>query len=265
MLYLDCYGGVSGDMLLSVFLDSIDEDTGRKEAIGAMEIAGSVMSPTTISTRTIDVHGTKARILDIRFEQDHHHHHIKGLEIRGHLDEALRRIGASQEGRTWGLACLDTILEAECYVHKEPLEEIHLHETGSPDTLVDICGMVYFYDKMALEDEEVLATPVSVGKGKVKIAHGIVDVPAPATAVILEGMHYRSGPVDAELATPTGAAVLKNLIKGFVDAVPNTAVPIGRGTGTKRFDAGFINVLNLHRGNSHKQGSSLLRRDGAVP
>jgi uncharacterized protein (DUF111 family) len=263
MYFLDCSGGVSGDMLLSAFIDSLD-DTRIGEVIQVLETAGGVMFPTKVATRTVDVLGTEARIMDITFEPGHHHH-IKGLELRRHLETALERLGLTQ-GREFALKCLDTILEAECRVHSETLEEIHLHETGSPDTLVDLCGMAYFYEKLDLRKEEVRATPVSVGSGKVRIAHGLVDVPAPATRLILEGMKYEPGPVNDELATPTGVALLKNLIKDFVDSVPHETVLVGRGTGTKRFDEqGFINILKLFRGNSDRQGTGLLRRDGAVP
>jgi uncharacterized protein (DUF111 family) len=264
MYFLDCSGGISGDMLLSAFIDSLD-DTGIGEVIQVLETAGGIMSPTKVATRIIDVLGTEARILDITFEHGDHHHHIKGLELRHHLETALEHLGLTS-GKKYALKCLDTILEAECQVHSATLGEIHLHETGSPDTLVDLCGMAYIYEKLDLRKEEVRATSLSVGSGKVQIAHGLVDVPAPATRLILEGMKYEPGPVNDELATPTGVALLKNLIKGFVDSVPHETVLVGRGTGTKRFDEqGFINVLKLFRGNTDRQGTGVLRRDGAVP
>lgn len=248
MYYLDCCGGVSGDMLLSTFIDAnLDDVSG---IIEVLEKAGSIMSPTKIQLKEIDVLGTRAKILKIDFEQEHHH--IHGLQLKENLVKALDLLELSK-GREFAIACIDTILEAESVVHEEPIETIHLHETGSPDTLVDICGMAYFYEMMNLDENPVLATPISVGDGRVRIAHGIVDVPAPATALILQGMQTRRGPVMDELATPTGAAVLKNLIKDFVDCVPSGAVPLGRGTGTKRFDPeGFVNVLGLYRGDQDR-------------
>jgi len=254
MYFLDCSGGVSGDMLLSAFIDASNDKEG---ILGILTTAGSVMSPTNVSTRTIDVLGTEARILDIEF-QEPGHDHIHGVELRSNLETALDKLGLTT-GKTYALNCLDTILKAESVVHNEPIETIHLHETGSADTLVDLCGMGYFFEHLDLLDNEVLATPVSVGSGNINISHGIVDVPAPATKLILEGMQYNPGPVEDELATPTGVALLKNLIKGFVDCVPPDAVPIGRGTGTKRFrEQGFVNVLALYRGNTNGQGAGLL-------
>ena len=244
MYYIDCAGGVAGDMLLGAFLDQHDVD--RARTVSSLEGAAAVMAPTKITTSIVDVLGTKARMIQVEFP--HTRHHISGLELRSYIEKACDVLGLVS-GKAFALECLDDILHAECRVHNEPLNEIHLHETGTPDTIVDLCGVGLFYEKMDLAREGVQATPISVGAGKLRISHGLVDVPAPATRLLLEGLRFNAGPVPSELATPTGIAVLRNLVKGFVDRIPEDAITLGVSTGTKRFETErFVNILRLCRG-----------------
>ena len=244
MYYLDCISGVSGDMLLATFLDQHDVEVPK--VLGMLEKAGGVMAPTKVTTAIKDVLGTKARVLSVEFTT--HGHHIDGLELKRHLENACNVIGLGP-GKKFALDCIDDLLHAECRVHNEALDRIHLHETGTPDTLVDLCGMGYFYERMGLDREGVWATPISVGGGSVRISHGLVEVPAPATRLLLEGLRFMGGPVQAELATPTGVAIIRNLVKGFVDTIPDGSKVLGQATGSKRFEMEhFVNVLRLHRG-----------------
>jgi hypothetical protein len=243
MYIIDCSGGVAGDMLLGAFLDQRDVDIPGTLAL--LEASAGVMAPTSIKTSVVDVLGFRARMVQVTFERPHHH--ILGLELRDHLNRACDLIGLGL-GKAFALGCLDDILHAECRVHNEPLEHIHLHETGTPDTIVDLCGVGFFYERMSLGGEAVKATPISVGGGKVRISHGLVDVPAPATRLLLEGLCFNAGPVQSELATPTGTALVRNLAKGFIEKMPEDAETLGSATGTKRFtEAGFQNVLRLCR------------------
>ncbi|MCK4757092.1 MAG: DUF111 family protein [Thermoplasmata archaeon] len=235
MYYIDSRMGAAGDMLLGAFIDLDIVDTGEVKAI--LENAGSAMGPTNIIINRIE-EGTGLEISHDRFS------HVPGREMQGYMEKGAEAIGLAA-GKKLAMDILDTILMAEVKVHRSTMDDIHLHETGSPDTLVDILGIGFFYERLRLDSQMVHGSRISVGRGKVKIEHGIVDVPAPATAEILSTMEFEYGPHDGEMTTPTGAAILKNLLAGQTDEIPFEPTRIGCGLGTKSFDGnlGMLSIL----------------------
>ncbi len=228
MYFIDSSMGVAGDMLLSSFidLDILDREKVRR----VLETAGNVMGPTSVRIRKID-EPFEATGLDITHDE---FSHVSGRQMQAHIMRGADIIGL-RRGKDFARKVLDTILVAETKVHECSMDDIHLHETGSPDTLVDILGMAYFYEKLKLYDEKICGTPISVGKGKVKIAHGIVDVPAPATAEILQTMDFKPGPHEGEMATPTGVAILSGLLQIQMEMPDDIPQKTGTGAGTKKF------------------------------
>jgi uncharacterized protein (TIGR00299 family) protein len=162
----------------------------------------------------------------------HHAHHHSGLHEIGHIVEAL---AMPQKVKDDVLAVYGLIAEAESRAHGVPVEQVHFHEVGAMDAVADITAFCLLVDRLA--PQRVLASPVHVGSGQVRCAHGILPVPAPATAHLLRGVPTYGGAVKGELCTPTGAALLKHFAAGFGDMPIMTAEAIGYGMGKKDFEA----------------------------
>ena len=168
----------------------------------------------------------------------HHHHHTSITEVRafiGALDlpaDVIRN----------ALAVYDLIAAAEAHVHGHPMEIIHFHEVGSLDAMADVVSVCYLMHELA--PEKIIASPVHVGSGTVRCAHGVLPVPAPATQELLKGVPIYTGDIFGELCTPTGAALLKHFVTHFGSMPPMRVSRIGYGTGFKDFPrANVIRVL----------------------
>jgi len=133
------------------------------------------------------------------------------------------------------LAVYGLIAEAESAAHGVPVTEIHFHEVGTMDAVADVSAVCYLLEQLA--PDEIIASPIHVGSGKVKCAHGILPVPAPATAHILKDCPIYGGKIQGELCTPTGAALLKHFVTGFTQMPPMSVKAVGYGMGKKDFEA----------------------------
>ncbi len=256
MYFIDSTMGAAGDMLVGAFidLDILDREKVRR----ILEKAGNAMGPTSVELVHHEISGIEGGATGLNI-QHHEYSHVSGRKMQKFMNKGADAIGLKR-GKDWAMKTLNAILIAEVKVHDSTMDEIHLHETGSPDTLVDILGMAYFYEKLKLYEHRIHGTPISVGRGKVKIAHGIVDVPAPATAEILQTMDYEFGPHDGEMATPTGVAILSSLLQVQVreqdldstlarvqiDGVTHSPTISGAGAGTKEF-GGSKGCLWVHK------------------
>ena len=164
-------------------------------------------------------------------EHDAHHHAHHGMaEIRSLIAE----LAVSETVKEKALAVYQSIAEAESKVHGAEVDQIHFHEVGSMDAVADVTAVCLLMELLA--PEQVIVSPIHVGSGTVLCAHGRLPVPAPATALILEGMPIYGGSVQGELCTPTGAALLKTFADGFGPMPPMTVAKTGYGMGTKDFE-----------------------------
>lgn len=231
MYHIDSSYGAAGDMVLGAFIDL--GIVGPGEVKEVLESAGGVFGPTEVNILKVDGPGPRGTRLDIRHGK---FSGITGRRMRKWMEQGCDTVGLGPVSARMAISILDTILLAESRVHGEPVDDVHLHETGSPDTLVDIIGTAFFYERLRLHEHEITGTPVSLGRGKVRIEHGLVDVPAPATALIVADMECRSGLHDGEMTTPTGAAILANLLTRQCEKTPFEPVVTGRGFGTRSFD-----------------------------
>ena len=164
---------------------------------------------------------------------EHHHHQHSGLHdiehiVRGHLH-------LPQQVQDDILTVYGLIAEAESRAHGMPVEEIHFHEVGTMDALADITAVCLLLERLA--PEQIIVSPVHVGSGHVRCAHGILPVPAPATAILLRGVPIYGGHIAGELCTPTGAALLTQFAARFGDMPPMRVERIGYGMGRKDFPA----------------------------
>ena len=260
-LYLDCSMGAAGDMLTAALLE-LFEPAERDELVDELNALGIPgVRYAAARTEKCGIMGTHVSVLVDGHEEEpgedgtqgpehahdhaasghdhahddhaHHHHHL-----HSHLGdiEHLVRHHLSLPARVCDhvMAVYDLIAQAEGHVHGVPLDQVHFHEVGTLDAVADVCAVCLLMDRLA--PDAVLASPVHVGSGTVRCAHGVLPVPAPAVAHILRGVPTYGGQVTGELCTPTGAALLKHFVSHFGDMPVMAAEGIGYGMGTKDFE-----------------------------
>ncbi len=247
VIYLDCSMGVAGDMLMAALYELLDDkqaflDTMRGLGLPGIEISAepAVKCGITGTHMKVLVHGSEE--LDALHDHlhehahehshDHEHHHHTGLHEIEHLMEHLSLPRAVRDD---ALAVYHRIAEAESKVHGSPIDQIHFHEVGTLDALADVVGVCLLMHLLA--PEKVYASSVHVGCGQVKCAHGILPVPAPATALLLSGVPIYGGAIQGELCTPTGAALLTHFVTKFGELPAMRLLKSGYGMGTKDFPA----------------------------
>ena len=237
ILYLDCAMGAAGDMLAAALLELLDDPAAFVAGLNALGLPG-VQYTAEPSTKCgirgthlrVTVHGAEEGEPDHDHAEHHHHHHHTMADI-----EAIVR-GSALPERVQGsvLAVYDRIAQAESRVHGEPVEEIHFHEVGALDAVADIAAVCWLMDRLGAD--EIVCSPVHVGSGQVRCAHGLLPVPAPAAAELLRGVPIYGGAVPGELCTPTGAALLRQFVTRFGELPAMTLDRVGYGMGKKDFE-----------------------------
>lgn len=234
ILYLDCGMGAAGDMLSSALFELIDNKKEFLENINSAGIPSVIV--TAENSVKCGISGTHLRVKingeeegkSCSYHSSHHHNSLADIE---HI---INHLSMSEKVKKNVVAVYKMIAFAESKVHNAPVSEIHFHEVGALDAIADIAIFCMLVDLIGAD--KIVASPVNVGSGKVACAHGILPVPAPATAEILKGISAYSNGIDGELCTPTGAALLKFFVNYFSD-MPYMAVDkIGYGMGTKDFE-----------------------------
>ena len=162
--------------------------------------------------------------------EGHHHHHHTGM---AEIEAQIGALALPEAVRQNALSVFRLLAQAESHAHDRPVEQIHFHEVGTMDAVADVVGACLLIHMLA--PDEILASPVHVGCGQVRCAHGILPVPAPATAYLLQGVPAYGGSVQGELCTPTGAALLRHFVKRFGPMPVMAAQAIGYGMGKKEF------------------------------
>ena len=250
ILYLDCGMGAAGDMLMAALLELFPNPEELVEELNALGIPGvrfireaSVKCGITGTHVTVKADGVEEEILDVDLHHTHHTHHEPSHEHPHHSHSSLHEIGhivrehlrLPEQVRDDIMAVYQMIAEAESHVHGVPVTEIHFHEVGTMDAIADITAVCLLMNR--LSPDEVVVSPVHVGSGQVRCAHGILPVPAPATAYILRDVPVYGGSVRGELCTPTGAALLKHFASRFGSMPVMRTRAVGYGMGKKDFPA----------------------------
>lgn len=247
ILYLDCLMGAAGDMLMAALYELLDDkqaflDMMRSLGLPGIEISAepAVKCGITGTHMKVLVHGSEE--LDALHDHlhehahehshDHEHHHHTDLHEIEHL---LSHLDLPQTVQDDALAVYRRIAEAESKVHGTTVDQIHFHEVGTLDALADVVGVCLLMHLLA--PEKVYASSVHVGSGQVRCAHGILPVPAPATALLLAGVPIYGGAIQGELCTPTGAALLTHFVTKFGELPAMRLLKSGYGMGTKDFPA----------------------------
>lgn len=246
-LYLDCSMGAAGDMLAAALLELLPDPDAFVAELNALAIPdvkfsreASVKCGITGTHLQVTVHGEEEGAHDHHHAHSHdhhdhahsHHHHasLHDIEhiVRGHLS-----LPATVADNV--MAVYRLIADAESKAHGKPVSEIHFHEVGTMDAIADITAVCLLMHRLA--PDEIIVSPVHVGSGQVHCAHGILPVPAPATATILQDVPIYGGSIQGELCTPTGAALLKHFANSFGDMPVMRTSAIGYGMGQKDFPA----------------------------
>jgi uncharacterized protein (TIGR00299 family) protein len=248
LLYLDCFSGISGDMTLGALLDlglPFDE---LRQALGSLMIEGWEIGVERVVRGGIAA--SKFNVFEPRGSSPAAHAGQAGSHGHGHrtLAEITRLIeqsALSADGRRKAATLFRRLAEVEAGIHQMPVEQVHLHEVGAVDSIVDIVGAVFAFEWLA--PDRVVVSPLNVGRGTVRMAHGVLPVPAPATAQLLQGVPiYASGP-EMEMVTPTGALIVTAYAQQFGSLPAMRVERIGYGAGDHDPD-GQPNVLRAMLG-----------------
>ena len=238
LLYLECAMGAAGDMIAAALFELLPDKEKTLEKLRLTGIPGvefnvgkSVKSGIEGTDFSVLVHGTEEGAEDAR-AHDHEHHHTTFSDIRTTV-EALKGIPEKVKEDVMNIYAL--IADAESQVHGRPADQIHFHEVGNLDAIADITAVCLFMEE--LSPERIIVSPVRTGYGSVKCAHGILPVPAPATAHLLKGIPVYAGDIEGEMCTPTGAALLKYFADGFGRMPHMTTDRIGYGMGKRDYSA----------------------------
>ena len=237
LLYLDCGMGAAGDMLTAALLELFPNREEVVKELNGIGIPGVRYELET--TQKCGITGSRMRVLvgqEEEGEHPHHpdsHDHTHSHSTLASIDHMISHLNLSQWASNQVRQVYRSIAAAESKVHAEPVEQIHFHEVGSMDALADVSAVCYLMEK--LSPDRVEASPVHVGSGRVSCAHGILPVPAPATAELLKGIPVYGGSITGELCTPTGAALLRQFVSSFGSMPVMTLDAVGYGMGKKDF------------------------------
>jgi pyridinium-3,5-bisthiocarboxylic acid mononucleotide nickel chelatase len=241
ILYYDCFAGISGDMNLGAMIDlGVDPEFLRKE-LRKIEIGSCEIRVNRDQRRGI--FGTKVDVIlpsGAGAPEALGHGHRSFKDIAGLIEKSNFSDGVKSTSRNIFMK----IAAAEAKIHGHSIDEVHFHEVGAIDSIVDVVGAAICFE--VLKVDRIISSPVQVGGGFVKCAHGVLPVPAPATAEILTGIPIRSGLVPFETTTPTGAAILAAAAGRFAEHVDFTPLKIGYGIGQR--DTDVPNVLRVFLG-----------------
>lgn len=238
-LYFDCSSGISGNMTLGALTEIVGNEEYLVNELKKINVDGYHIE---ISKKVKN--GITGTYVDVILEHEHHHHHehrnlddINKIIDNSSLDEKVKELAKKIFIR---------VAKAESKVHNKPLEEVHFHEVGAIDSIVDIVGTAILINK--INPDKIISSIVNDGYGFIECAHGIMSVPVPATSEIFadSNVRFRQIDVDTELVTPTGAAIIAELAEKFTTLPSMITEKIGWGTGLK--DLKIPNVLKVYYG-----------------
>lgn len=246
--------GAAGDMLTAALLELFPDPEKMVEALNALGVPGVRYQREL--TQKCGITGTHMHVYVGDTEEGahshaHHEHHDHPHSSMEQLDHWIGHIQASNGVKSNIRAVYNRIAQAESAVHGVSIQEIHFHEVGSLDALADVAAVCYLMEQLG--NPTVYASPVHVGSGHVSCAHGILPVPAPATAEILKGIPIYGGQILGELCTPTGAALLKQFVSEFGNMPVMTPQTVGYGMGKKDF--AMANCVRAVLGSGSRDGT----------
>jgi len=232
VLYFDCFAGAAGDMILGALLDAGLPFDELKRALGSLAVEGWDISVDRVVKTGVSA--TKFRVhehIHAHHDQGHSHDHEHGHRSLDEIYTAIKRSALSEAGKAKAIKMFRRLGEAEAQIHGMPVERVHLHEVGAIDSIIDIVGAVFALEWF--KADRIVVSPINLGGGTVKSAHGVFPVPAPATLSLVTGAPVYSSGIQQELLTPTGALILTEYASSFGPVPPMTIEKIGYGAGDR--------------------------------
>lgn len=266
-LYIECNMGAAGDMLMAALTELHPNPDDFIKRLNALNIPNVVIEKE--KTKKCGITGTHIRVRvngteeseEIHHHHDHEHHHHEQHHNHGHehhhhhvhrslgdIKHIIGHLNLDEKVYNDVMAVYTLIAEAESAAHDCDIENIHFHEVGTMDAIADITGVCMLFNELGAD--RIIASPVNTGRGQVKCAHGILPVPAPATAHILKNVPVYSNNIEGELCTPTGAAILKHFADEFSSMPVMQVEKTGYGMGTKDFET--ANCVRVFMGETNK-------------
>ena len=237
-LYFQCNRGAAGDMIGAALMELVPDKTAMMQKLNHMGIPHveyileeKQKYGINGNTMTVIIHGETEEHMHEAGHPEHHHHHMTMKTIR----QIVSDMKVSDKVRKDIMETYKIIADAESHAHNCPVSEVHFHEVGALDAIADVAAVCQILEE--LEPSEIVASEVHVGNGSITCAHGILPVPAPATANILKNIPYQNGEIDGEICTPTGAALLKHFVDKYVAEKPEKEEKTGIGLGKRTFSA----------------------------
>jgi uncharacterized protein (TIGR00299 family) protein len=242
VLYFDCFAGASGDMIVGALIDAGVPLTEIRTILGSRTIDADVVWTERVYRAGIGATKFQVRGEELPEHQHHHDHpHHHGVATEHHVHRTLAEIFTlidrsklSATGKDRAKALFTRLGDVEGAIHGTPREQVHLHEVGALDSIIDIVSAVHAMELIGAD--HVVASPLNVGSGSIRSSHGLYPVPAPATARLLEGAPIYSGPQRAEMVTPTGALLVTSYANAYGPVPAMTLKQIGYGAGTREFE-----------------------------
>lgn len=241
MIFIDSREGLSGDMILAAMIGLLDDPVRRR----TIDLLDLVSRKRDVIFQIMEVEEDQEKGLGISYTQ----HEALRLEVSyddcfGRLREIEKELGSES---AVGEDILANIFEAEAQAHRLPAREVHLHEIGRTQSMINIAGIGFVSSLLSTEgDEGFVSSTITTGRGIVVVSHGAIRIPAPASAFLLKGLKNEQGASPGERATPTGIAAVKTLIRAQSDDLPDRFSRRSIGFGTKRF-GGRLGRTTLYR------------------
>jgi pyridinium-3,5-bisthiocarboxylic acid mononucleotide nickel chelatase len=248
-LYFDCFAGASGDMILGALIASGVELEAFKQQLSLLGLTGYA-----IDFETVDRSGISATYARVQIPHEHGHRHLSDI-LKIIYDSRL-----SDNIKDRAARIFTRLAEAEARVHNEPVEQIHFHEVGAIDAIIDVVGAAIGFELLGIE--RFVSSALHVGSGTVEMDHGRYPVPPPAVAELLKGVPFYSTDIVGELVTPTGAAIITTLCADYGPIPPLKLERTGYGAGTREYKK-FPNALRVLVG--EEQPSVTTTSAGSMP
>ena len=227
--------GIAGNMIIGALVDLGADPEELKEI---MESTAEQFGKVNVTFQKIVKHGIDSTFCHV--EMLEHKHSVGYSEFIKQIEE----LDIDEKVKRTSIKVFERIAKAESKVHGKSLDEVHFHEVGASDAVADVIGSIYAYYSLNLDNQKIIGLPIAVGGGRVKTAHGVIPVPAPAVVEILKDAKMVGGPVDSELATPTGCAIYAEICDEIMEFLPLIKPEkVAYGAGRKDFD--HPNVLRI--------------------
>ncbi|ABB13811.1 nickel pincer cofactor biosynthesis protein LarC [Carboxydothermus hydrogenoformans] len=222
LLYLDCFMGISGDMMLGLLLDlGVNVEK-------FLNLLNTLPLEFFLDVKTVQKNGISGKKVSVLYPKPHHHRHLNDIY------EIIEKSSLPSEVKDKSKYAFKLLAEAEAKIHGTTIDKVHFHEVGAVDAIVDICGSIL--GVYLLEVDTVIASPLPLSRGFVNSAHGPIPLPAPATLELLTGIPVTPAPVEGELVTPTGAALYRTLVQKTEQVPPSGSIlKTGYGAGSRDF------------------------------